>query len=89
MKIQKIGIALAAYQPEPQIFFEQLKSIQNQTFKNWVCCITSDSTLDAIYGDSQFESIIRDERFKWSVNSERLGHRKNFQKAIEWALEFS
>jgi hypothetical protein len=79
----KIGIALAAYKPDLGHFFEQLTSIQSQTWSNWVCCICVDSSLSPIRGDSRFASIFEDPRFHWTENTTQLGHLKNFEKAIQ------
>jgi hypothetical protein len=83
---QKIGIALAAYRPDPGHFLEQLKSIQAQTWTNWVCCICSDTLLGEIRSDSRFAPYFADPRFQWAENPQRLGHLKNFEKAIQTAL---
>lgn len=78
-----IGIALAAYQPDPTIFLEQLNSIQNQDFKNWICVITCDSPLQPLTADPRFKPLLEDRRFQWVENEVRLGHKKNFEKAIQ------
>ena len=78
-KMPEIGIALAAYKPNPEHFKEQLLSIQNQKFQNWICVITFDS--DIIVPE------IKDERFFFIQNESRLGHVKNFEKAAQLCLK--
>ena len=87
MTIQKVGIALAAYQPPADFFFEQLHSIQQQTFENWVCVVCSDSDLQEFLSSDRFSRFTDDRRFIWRVNEERLGHKKNFESAIQATLD--
>lgn len=83
MKVKKIGIALAAYEPDSSHFLEQLQSIAAQSWKDWVCVVVSDSKLDALRADSRYQPYFSDHRFQWFENSMRLGHLKNFEKAIQ------
>jgi len=83
--ITKIGIALAAYQPDPIYFEQQLKSIQDQTFSNWNCWITLDSPLSDLKNLPILKPFFEDPRFIWSQNPSRLGHKKNFEHAMNLA----
>jgi len=87
VKIRRIGIALAAYQPQVEIFAEQLASIQDQTWTAWVCVLSFDSPLEALRADPRLAPFFIDKRFLWIENAERLGHKKNFERAIQKALE--
>jgi hypothetical protein len=80
----KIGIALAAYQPDLKFFVAQLQSIQAQTWTDWECWVSSDSRLDTAH--QEFKPFLADHRFHWSENPSPLGHRLNFQKAIQSVL---
>lgn len=82
LPIEKIGIALAAFHPDVGHFYEQLRSIQEQTFQNWICFITFDSPLEEIQSLNSFKIFFNDPRFRWIENPQRLGHKKNFEKAI-------
>ena len=82
-----VGIALAAYQPNPVWLAEQLASIATQTHKKWICIIALDSSLQEISSVSDLSPFMRDERFIWVENPERLGLRSNFQKATQLLLE--
>jgi hypothetical protein len=79
---RRIGIALAAYQPDRNYFFEQLRSIQSQSYENWVCFVSFDSSYKDIKNDERFKEFFSDSRFYWDENPEKLGHLKNFEKAI-------
>jgi hypothetical protein len=77
-----VGIALAAYQPNPAWLAEQLASLVAQTHTDWHCVITMDSPLQDIQGAAALHPYLHDTRFTWIENEERLGVRKNFEKAI-------
>jgi len=80
-----VGIALAAYQPNPTWFAEQLNSIVAQTHAEWICIITMDSPLRDIRDHPRLQPFFHDARFTWVENEERLGARRNFEKAISLA----
>ncbi len=83
--IKRVGIALAAYNPPPAVFAEQLKSIQIQTHTDWICWITLDSSLSPLKDDPSLRPYFEDSRFQWSENAIRLGHKKNFEHAMNLA----
>ena len=82
-----VGIALAAYQPNPAWLAEQLASLVAQTHTDWHCVITMDSPLQDIQGAAALQPYLHDARFTWIENEERLGVRKNFEKAIGLAAQ--
>ena len=82
-----VGIALAAYQPNPVWLAEQLASITAQTHTEWVCVITLDSPVEEIRSSPALAPFMHDARFVWVENPERLGLRSNFQKATQLLLE--
>lgn len=82
MKIQKIGIVLAAFNPDPVLFLAQLLSIQNQTEQNWVCLVSFDSPMEELKEHPEFQRIQEDSRFRWieNPNSNNLkSAKKNFE----------
>lgn len=82
-----VGIALAAYQPNPVWLAEQLASIAAQTHTEWVCMITLDSPVEEIRSSPALAPFMHDARFVWVENPDRLGLRSNFQKATQLLLE--
>ena len=82
-----VGIALAAYQPNPVWLAEQLASIAAQTYTEWICVITLDSPAEEIRSSLDLAPFVHDARFVWVENPERLGLRLNFQKATQLLLE--
>ena len=77
----RIGIAIAVFDPPPQFFIEQLRSIQKQTYPDWFCVLSWDSPI-AEWAQKEFGG---DARFHWRHNPVRLGHKKNFEAAIRAA----
>ncbi|MCM2279299.1 MAG: hypothetical protein NDJ89_14585 [Oligoflexia bacterium] len=86
-RFHRLGIALAAYRPEPGILAAQLDSIRQQDFSDWICVITCDSPLSAFINNPALASAREDARFKWLENPNRLGPRKNFERAIQEVLK--
>ncbi len=82
-----VGVALAAYQPNPVWLAEQLASIAAQTHTEWICMITLDSSLEEIRSAPDLIPFMHDKRFTWVENPERLGLRSNFQKATQLLLK--
>ncbi|MDB4998802.1 MAG: methyltransferase protein [Myxococcaceae bacterium] len=77
----KIGIALAAYQPVPRYFAEQLASLQAQEHEDWVCSVRFDSP-STVMTEPLLSPFVSDARFTWTENPTRLGSTKNFERAI-------
>ncbi len=89
MPFVKVGIALAAYQPDLEVFAQQLLSIQKQSHTDWICVIALDSPLDPVLSSRLITPFQADARFHWVENKIRLGHKKNFEKAIQESLRHS
>jgi hypothetical protein len=87
MKAPRVGIALAVYKPEVAQFCEQLESIRMQTYQNWFCVLTLDSSLNDLKKALELEIFFEDARFIWIENSSRLGFKNNFAHVIQLALE--
>lgn len=81
LKTPEIGIALAAYKPDPKYFSEQLLSIISQTEENWICVVTFDSEI--------VDTGITDSRIHYIQNESRLGHVKNFERAMSHCLNLA
>ncbi len=82
-----IGIAMAAYAPPVRFFAEQLKSIQDQTYKSWICIVTFDSPMKEVLEHPLIEPFTREPRFRFHENPRRLGFVKNFERGIQLALD--
>jgi hypothetical protein len=78
-----IAVALAACSPNIEYFAEQLASIRAQSYRNWRCIVTLDSPFEELAGELVLADYFGDERFAWYANSERLGVKRNFERAIQ------
>ena len=85
----KVGIALAAFQPEINVFVKQLLSIQKQSHKDWICIVSFDSPIEKVLTEPALLPFKQDLRFIWTENKIRMGHKKNFETAIQTALQHS
>ncbi len=81
--IKKIGIALTIYRPDPLVFAEQLESIEAQDFPDWCCVATSDSELAELRAHPRLARFFSDPQFEFLENTTRLGHKANFDRAIQ------
>ena len=81
-RYKTIGIALAAYQPRPEHLHAQLSSLQTQTWKDWTCVVSFDSSSKVLRDSPEFEKFTADPRFQWRENATRLGVTGNFEAAI-------
>jgi hypothetical protein len=83
LEVRHIGIALALFEPAPEFLHQPLASITAQSWTAWTCIITADSPLADLCTDPQLAPFVADPRFHWYENPERLGHRRNFERAIQ------
>lgn len=83
----RVGVALAAYRPQSDYFVRQLETIEKQTYKNWICVITCDSHMEDIFRNAAIQKYKAHPRFRWYENENRLGCKKNFERAIRLCLD--
>ena len=84
--LEKIGIVLATYNPNLEYFKKQIKSIQNQTWKNWICHIVDDCSL-SIYQAAITKLTAHDSRFICHFHSSNVNHYYNFERGLQYCLE--
>jgi hypothetical protein len=85
--LQRVGIVLAAYQPDQQLFEGQLESISAQEHPDWFCVITMDSPMLTMSEAPWIRRFYEDERFHFVQNDTQLGALKNFERGSHLALE--
>lgn len=76
-----IVICLASYNPNRDLFQNQIYSIQNQIYQNWSCIISDDCSEMASYEWIR-EFVGHDERFLIVRNQRNIGFYKNFEKLL-------
>ncbi|MEH1934007.1 MAG: glycosyltransferase [Nostoc sp.] len=82
---EKIGIVLATYNPQVQYFQKQIQSIQNQTWRNWVCHIVDDCSQPE-YQTAIQKVVGNDSRFICHFHSDNLKHYHNFERGLQYCV---
>jgi WsaF, C-terminal domain/WsaF, N-terminal domain/Glycosyl transferase family 2 len=77
----RVGIAMATFEPQIELFRAQVESIRKQSVRDWICLISDDCS-----SPSSFERIrevaSRDERFVLRRAPRRKGFYFNFERAL-------
>jgi hypothetical protein len=78
---ETIAICMATYNPDPELFAVQVRSLQDQSDSRWICMISDDCS-----DEPQLERIRAtvgdDTRFVISRSDRRLGFYRNFERAL-------
>jgi glycosyltransferase involved in cell wall biosynthesis len=85
-RVARIGICMATYEPDPDLFRVQVESIRSQTSDEWVCYVSDDHSAESSW--SEIRRIVgADPRFVLSRAERRLGFFRNFERALAMASE--
>lgn len=76
------AIALAAYEPDPELFARQLRSIREQTLGDFVCVVSADGGAGRVR-ELVAEVTDEDPRFRVVGFDDRVGFYRNFERALE------
>jgi SAM-dependent methyltransferase len=77
----EIAICMATYEPSPDLFLKQVRSLQAQTVQTWVCIICDDRS--SRRSRNLIRSVIADDpRFVLVENDENVGFYRNFERAL-------
>lgn len=79
-----IAVCMATFEPDPQLFAAQIRSLKEQTDPNWVCVISDDGSSESSVA-MIVETIGGDERFVFDPAPEHLGFYLNFERALRLA----
>ena len=79
-----VVICMAAYNPAPELVDAQVRSIREQTYRNWRCVISDDCSSPA-GGQALARAVGDDPRFVVSRSPRRLGFYRNFERALTLA----
>ncbi|MBN3992485.1 MAG: glycosyltransferase [Nostoc sp. NMS2] len=80
---EKIGVVLATYNPQLEYFQKQIQSIQNQTWKNWICHIVDDCSQPQYQAEIK-KIVDNDLRFIGHFHSENVKHYYNFERGLKY-----
>jgi len=81
-----VVICLATFNPDKDLFQNQIYSIRNQTYQNWSCIINDDCSESSSYEWIR-EFVGNDNRFLIVRNEENIGFYKNFEKLLYFVPE--
>jgi|UPI0004146EFD hypothetical protein len=74
-------VAMAAYNPDPELFARQLRSIRDQTHRDFECLISADGRPDRV--EELVEAALgHDERFRVIGFDDRVGFYGNFERVL-------
>jgi Glycosyl transferase family 2 len=76
-----VAICMATYNPELAHFEAQVRSIEEQTHRNWVCVISDDDSREELQREMA-ALVAGDRRFVFRGGQERLGFFRNFERAL-------
>ena len=77
-----VAIAMATFDPDPELFRRQVDSIRQQTLPDWTCVVSDDCS--SASGVSVIrEAIAGDPRFSFFPSERRRGAYRNFERALE------
>jgi glycosyltransferase involved in cell wall biosynthesis len=79
-----VVICMAAYNPAHALLKTQLRSIREQTYRNWRCVISDDCSSRA-GAEALARAVGDDPRFEISRSPRRLGFYRNFERALTLA----
>ncbi len=81
MTSQSGWIVLAAYQPDAELFARQLRSIQEQTLRDWTCVISVDGDAETVRRVLA-DTVGDDARFRVIADGTRRGFYLNFERGL-------
>jgi glycosyltransferase involved in cell wall biosynthesis len=79
-----IAICMATYNPNLELFRDQVESIRAQTYPNWVCVISDDCSERERF-EAVAEIVGDDDRFILTRSEYNQGFYRNFERALELA----
>jgi len=86
-RVERVGIALAFYNPSMKHFKQQLKSIVDQEFNSWTLMVTVDSDESNVLEEEEIKNLLSDERVVVHLNNERKGYPGNFVEAVRLLIK--
>jgi glycosyltransferase involved in cell wall biosynthesis len=77
----RVAIAMATFDPDPELFRAQVESIRSQTVTDWICIVSDDCSPQHSF--ERMRSLLEaDRRFVLTRAESRLGFYRNFERAL-------
>jgi glycosyltransferase involved in cell wall biosynthesis len=77
----RVAIAMATFDPDPELFRDQVESIRSQTVTDWICIISDDCSPEHSF-ERMRSAVEGDRRFVVTRAGSRLGFYRNFERAL-------
>jgi glycosyltransferase involved in cell wall biosynthesis len=77
----RVAIAMATFDPDPELFRDQVESIRSQTVTDWICIISDDCSPEHSF-ERMRSALEGDRRFVLTRAGSRLGFYRNFERAL-------
>lgn len=76
-----VAICMATYNPKLSLFERQVRSLQSQSYENWICIILDDGSNQQVFSRMK-EIVVEDPRFYVLQNETNLGFYHNFERCL-------
>jgi glycosyltransferase involved in cell wall biosynthesis len=76
-----IAVCMTTFNPPLDLFKAQVDSLRGQTYGNWICLVSDDSSRPDVYAAIRDE-LDGDEHFVLSQTEGRLGYYRNFERVL-------
>jgi glycosyltransferase involved in cell wall biosynthesis len=76
-----VAVCMATYNPPWTLFRSQVRSLQEQTHRNWVCLVNDDGSGEELYGRIR-TLLAADPRFVVRRNDRNVGFFHNFEQCL-------
>jgi glycosyltransferase involved in cell wall biosynthesis len=77
----RVAIAMATFDPDPELFRDQVESIRAQTIDDWICVVSDDCSPPEAF-ERMGAMLEGDRRFVLTRSDRRLGFYRNFERAL-------
>ena len=77
-----IAVCMATYEPALDLLARQIRSIREQTHRDFVCIVSDDASTPRV-AQAVEQACAEDERFRYVGNSDRVGYYRNFERCLE------
>ena len=77
-----IAVCMATYQPALDLLARQIRSICEQTHRDFVCIVSDDASTPRLSRAVE-TACAEDERFRFVGNTTRVGYYRNFERCLE------
>jgi glycosyltransferase involved in cell wall biosynthesis len=78
----RVVVCLTTYNPDPQLFRRQVRSLRQQTVTDWVCLVQDDCSRPHVFEEIR-QICAEDPRFSLTRNPRNFGFYRNFEACLK------